>query len=192
MFVNNVKTPNYSTTNDDINIILDSIRRNINSPNKDPENDTFQIDIKSSNTPIDWNEDIEQEILKLSQCCKQDSIDIYNKYIIISKYNKLCNMGTCLCNLVSICIAASSIDTTYKIPIVIACNSTNIVIKGIQSFYNLLKYKYIYKQSSTELGDLSLKLKYEVYKPIKERKNIHDFVFDIQFERETLLNKILS
>ncbi len=187
MIISN-KTPTLESNKDEeINFILDSIRKNVSS--KDSSHETT-ININHLNLDNnDWTPEIEEEILKMSKCCKNEASDLHKKGVKMVKLGKLFNVGSIVFSALTIYISSSSLNSSIKDPIVIVFSACSAITNSIYSLYRFSKNGSIYKEVSHGLDNLSTNLRCEVYKPLKSRKNVNDLIFDAQLEREKLLSK---
>jgi len=177
------KTPTLGK-DEEVNIILDSIRKNISSSIHNSEDD-----IKLSIDSTDWTPEIEEEILKMSKCCKNEASELHKKGVKMIKYGKLFNVGSIVFSALTIYISSSALTSSVKDPIVICFSACSAITNSIYSLYRFSKNGSLYKEVSHGLDNLSTNLRCEVYKPIKSRKNVNDLIFDSQLEREKLLSK---
>jgi hypothetical protein len=179
------KTPTLDK-DQEVNIILDSIRKNINSSSI--QDDDVKLNILSPET-TDWTPEIEEEVLKMARCCKNEASELHKKGVQLIKYGKLFNVGSIVFNALTIYISSSSLSSTIKDPIVITFSACSAITNSIYSLYRFAKNGSTYKEVSHGLDNLSTKLRCEVYKPLKNRINVNDLIFDAQLEREKLLSK---
>ena len=180
------QSPNRTPTlepykNDEVNVILDSIRKNITSIS----DDNIKLNIDST----DWTPEIEEEVLKMAKCCKSEASELHKKGVKMIKYGKLFNVGSIVFSALTIYISSSALISTVKDPIVITFSACSAITNSIYSLYRFSKNGSIYKEVSHGLDNLSTNLRCEVYKPLKSRKNVNDLIFDAQLEREKLLSK---
>jgi hypothetical protein len=182
------KTPTLEPNkNEEINFILDSIRRNVSSKES---NETTTININQLNLEnTDWTPEIEEEILKMAKCCKSEASELHKKGVKMVKMGKLFNVGSIVFSALTIYVSSSSLTPPIKDPIVIVFSACSAITNSIYSLYRFSKNGSIYKEVSHGLDNLSTNLRCEVYKPIKSRKNVNDLIFDAQLEREKLLSK---
>ncbi len=180
------KTPTLDK-DQEVNVILDSIRKNISSSIQHSDDDV-KLNILSPELN-DWTPEIEEEILKMARCCKNEASELHKKGVKMIKYGKLFNVGSIVFSALTIYISSSSLTSSVKDPIVIVFSACSAITNSIYSLYRFAKNGSIYKEVSHALDNLSTNLRCEVYKPIKSRKNVNDLIFDAQLEREKLLSK---
>ena len=171
----------------EVNVILDSIRKNISSSIQHSDDD-IKLNILSPES-TDWTPEIEEEVLKMAKCCKNEASELHKKGVKMIKYGKLFNVGSIVFSALTIYISSSSLSSTVKDPIVITFSACSAITNSIYSLYRFSKNGSIYKEVSHGLDNLSTNLRCEVYKPLKSRKNVNDLIFDAQLEREKLLSK---
>ena len=180
------KTPTLDK-DQEVNVILDSIRKNISS-SVNHSDDDIKLNIISSESN-DWTPEIEEEILKMAKCCKNEASELHKKGVKMIKYGRIFNVSSIFFSAVAIYISSSSIISSVKDPIVISFSACSAVTNSIYSLYRFSKNGSIYKEVSHSLEKLAIKLRCEVYKPLKSRKNVNDLIFEAQLEREKLLSK---
>jgi len=169
----------------DVNIILDSIRKNISSSVQHSEDD-IKLNIDST----DWTPEIEEEVLKMAKCCKNEASELHKKGVKMIKYGRIFNVSSIFFSAIAIYISSSSsIIPSVKDPIVISFSACSAITNSIYSFYRFSNNGSTYKEVSHSLEKLAIKLRCEVYKPLKSRQNVNDLIFDAQLEREKLLSK---
>jgi hypothetical protein len=171
----------------EVNVILDSIRKNISSSIQHSDDD-IKLNILSPES-TDWTPEIEEEVLKMAKCCKNEASELHKKGVKMIKYGKLFNVGSIVFSALTIYISSSSLSSTVKDPIVITFSACSAITNSIYSLYRFAKNGSIYKEVSHGLDNLSTNLRCEVYKPLKSRKNVNELIFDAQLEREKLLSK---
>jgi hypothetical protein len=171
----------------EVNVILDSIRKNISSSIQHSDED-IKINILSP-LSTDWTPEIEEEVLKMARCCKNEASELHKKGVKMIKYGKLFNVGSIVFSALTIYISSSALTSSVKDPIVITFSACSAITNSIYSLYRFAKNGSIYKEVSHGLDNLSTNLRCEVYKPLKSRKNVNDLIFDAQLEREKLLSK---
>ena len=171
----------------EVNVILDSIRKNISSSTQH-SNDEVKLNILSTDSN-DWTPEIEEEIIKMAKCCKNEASELHKKGVKMIKYGKLFNVGSIVFSALTIYISSSALVSSVKDPIVITFSACSAITNSIYSLYRFSKNGSIYKEVSHGLDILSTNLRCEVYKPLKSRKNVNDLIFDAQLEREKFLSK---
>jgi hypothetical protein len=101
----------------EVNIILDSIRKNISSSIQHSDDD-IKLNILSPDS-TDWTPEIEEEVLKMARCCKNEASELHKKGVKMIKYGKLFNVGSIVFSALTIYISSSSLTSSVKDPIVI-------------------------------------------------------------------------
>ncbi len=168
-------TPTFE--NKEVDVLLDSLRKNINASKKETRID------------INWTDEYEEEIIKLSKLCKNDSSELYRRGSKMTRYGKYLNISTIICSALTIYVSAAAVDTDIKNNLVTVFSACSLVIKGIYQVYNFSENGGILKEVSRGLENLSINLRCEAYKPIETRKNFNQLVYDAQLERDQLLFK---
>ena len=176
-------TPTNETNN--VNIILDSIRKNIKSFHDDS---SVSIDIDSS-LRGDWTEEIENEILKMAKACKTEASNLFKRGSIMSKYGKGLKVFSLIFNALSVCVTSSAIPSSIKEPIVIVFSACSAITTAISMTYKHQENGSILKEVSHGLETLSTSLRCEVYKPVKSRRDVNELIYEAQLEREQFLMK---
>jgi hypothetical protein len=168
-------TPTFE--NKEVDVLLDSLRKNINASKKETRID------------MNWTDEYEEEIIRLSKLCKTDAADLYKRGSKMTRYGKYINISTIICSALTIYISTTSVESAIKDNLVTAFSACSLIIKGIYQVYNFSENGGILKEVSRGLENLSINLRCEAYKPIETRKNFNQLVYDAQLERDQLLLK---
>ena len=186
-------------TNESVREIIKTNMNNINSlvnkTNKETSDsnfsDTFFFTSENDNL-VEWNSQLEEEILKLSKICekegelyklKSNSFTLYGK----SLQTLLIILGTC-----SVYISSADVNNQVKSIMNIIFGSLTTIVSAIYSVFGFSKKGMKYKEVSTGLDNLSRLLRCETYKPYNSRKGVNELFLFAEVTRDKYLKKIDS
>lgn len=143
-----------------------------------------QIDILS------WTDEMEDEILNLSETCFEDSDSINIKANFYIKYGKILQVCLIVLGVSSVYISSSSIPTVVKDNMNVVLGASSAILSSIYTLLSFSKKGIKLKEISYDLGNLSRLIRCELFKPVTRRDNITNFLIFIQTTRDKLLKKV--
>jgi hypothetical protein len=176
---NDKQTSRISTSN-----IIKNLRKSLFSSKT--YNNT-QINLSEENS---WTNEMEDEILSLSDTCFNDSDNINKKANFYIKYGKILQVSLVVLGVSSVYISSSSIPDIVKNNINIVLGASSAIISSIYSLFSFSKKGIKLKEISYDLANLSRIIRCELFKPSDHRDDITNFLIFIQTTRDKLLKKV--
>ena len=185
---------NKSTIDNDIKIDIPSTDDNKDSFEEKSMDDIFSNIIRSkynhSDFDVEWNKDLENEIIKISNYCKKESSHSFQKGKSYINYGKYIQILIIILGACSVYIGASSAPLEVKDPINIVLGATTSIVSSIYSMFSFSKKGNLFKDVSFGLDNLSRTLRCELFKPKRTRQPVMEFIMFAQVSRDKLLKKI--
>ena len=187
---------NSSIENDQhMNHILTKIRSNIADSNKndfviqvsDEHND---LNIPSQDSSIIWNKEIEEEIMNIAQCCKDEAYNAKSQGDTFLKYSKYLQLSLIILGSTSVYISASPIESNIKEPINVVLGAFTTIISSVYTMFSFSKKGLVYKEVGQSLDNLARILRCEILKPIDTRQSVNELILFSQMSRDKYLKKL--
>jgi len=163
---------------------INSIKRN--SDDNDPSPLTY---IKDEND-IQWTEKIEEEIKKFSDICKKECDNTRFKSKRHYLFGRVIQISLIILGSLSVYSSASSIEIETKNIINIFTGFSTTVISSIYTIFGFTKKATIEFEASLGLDNISKMLKYELLKPIHQRKSPFDLIYFSNMTRDKIIKKL--
>lgn len=197
-------------TDNNINKVLDNISKQIKEQNieikidtQDNESPNINNSIRNSehNDPspltyikdeneIQWTEKIEEEIKKFSDICKIECDNTRFKAKRHYLFGRVIQITLIILGSLSVYSSASSIEIETKNIINIFTGFSTTVISSIYTIFGFTKKATIEFEASLGLDNISKMLKYELLKPIHQRKSPFDLIYFSNMSRDKIVKKL--
>jgi len=192
-----LKVNSYSSIENDehMNHILTKIRTNLADSNKndiviqvsDEHND---LNIPSQDSSIIWNKEIEEEIMNIAQCCKDEAYNAKSQGDTFLKYSKYLQLSLIILGSTSVYISASPIESNIKEPINVVLGAFTTIISSVYTMFSFSKKGLVYKEVGQSLDNLARILRCEILKPIDTRQSVNELILFSQMSRDKYLKKL--
>jgi len=178
-----------------MNEILGKIRKNIAESNQhdltnisDENHDSAVINIDEST--FEWNKNIEEEILNIAQCCKDEALNSKSQGELYLRYSKYLQLSLIILGSTSVYISASPIASSVKEPINVVLGAFTTIISSVYTMFSFSKKGLIYKEVGQSLDNLARILRCEILKPIDARQSVNELILFSQMSRDKYLKKL--
>jgi hypothetical protein len=139
---------------------------------------------------INWTDDMEDEILNLSEVCFNDSKSTNNNANFYIKYGKILQVSLIVLGVSSVYISSSGVPSEIKNNINVIFGASSAILSSVYTLFSFSKKGNKLKEISYDLSNLARIIRCELFKPITKRDNVTNFLIFIQTTRDKLLKKV--